>query len=158
MGQGTINESSLDLAAGAPKMRQPFVVKAIKGAENGQFSRRSQNVLFPLCGLSGPLAPLGGNFETGEMNPIGMIFFALMGLYGLAVIIPGIALFIRRLHDINQTGWIYLGLVVASLIPFINLLASIAQIVIACIPGTVGPNKYGPDPKNPGAMAADTFV
>jgi uncharacterized membrane protein YhaH (DUF805 family) len=127
-------------------------------------SRRSEYwwvVLFNLIvfGVLAALAfGLGGNFETGEMNPIGMIFFALMGLYGLAVIIPSIALFIRRLHDINQTGWIYLGLVVAGFIPFINFLASIAQIVIACIPGTVGPNKYGPDPKNPGAMAADTFV
>ena len=64
----------------------------------------------------------------------------------------------RRLHDINQTGWIYLGLVIAGFIPFINFLASIAQIVIACIPGTVGPNKYGPDPKNPGAGNADVFA
>ena len=64
----------------------------------------------------------------------------------------------RRLHDINQTGWIYLGLVIASVIPVIGFIASIAMIVIACIPGTKGPNKYGPDPLNPGAGAADTFV
>ena len=45
-----------------------------------------------------------------------------------------------------------------SMIPGVGLIASIASIVIACIPGTVGPNKYGPDPKNPTAGAADTFV
>ena len=101
---------------------------------------------------------LGGNFETGEMNPLGMLFFGIGGLYGLAVIIPSIALYVRRLHDINQTGWIYLGLIVASMIPVIGLIASIATIVIACIPGTKGPNKYGPDPLNPGAGAADTFL
>jgi len=101
---------------------------------------------------------LGGvNLETGEMGPLGGIFIGLLVLYGLAIIIPSIALFVRRLHDINQTGWIYLGLVIAGLIPFINFLASIAQIVIACIPGTAGPNKYGPDPKNPSA-SADVFV
>lgn len=101
---------------------------------------------------------LGGvNFETGQMGPLGFLFVGVLVLYGLAIIIPSIALFVRRLHDINQTGWIYLGLVIAGFIPFINLLASIAQLVIACIPGTAGPNKYGPDPKNPGA-AADVFV
>ncbi|MCA8902542.1 MAG: DUF805 domain-containing protein [Hyphomonas sp.] len=101
---------------------------------------------------------LGGmNFRTEEVSPLGFILIGLIGIYGLATIIPSIALFVRRLHDINQTGWIYLGLFIAGLIPFIGMLASIAQIVIACIPGTVGPNKYGPDPKNPGA-SADVFA
>jgi len=108
--------------------------------------------------LGGLAIGLGGNFETGDMNPIGMVLFGVLGLYYLAILIPSIALFVRRLHDINQTGWIYLGLVVASIIPVIGLIASIAMIVIACIPGTAGPNKYGPDPKNPGAGAADTFI
>ncbi|MEZ5997677.1 MAG: DUF805 domain-containing protein [Hyphomonas sp.] len=101
---------------------------------------------------------LGGmNMNTEEISPIGMILIGIIVLYGLAVLIPSIALFIRRLHDINQTGWIYLGLVIASFIPFLGLLAGIAGIVICCIPGTAGPNKYGPDPKNPGA-AADVFA
>ena len=108
--------------------------------------------------LGGIAFALGMNFDSGEMNPIGFILFGVLGLYCLAIVIPGIALFVRRLHDINQTGWIYLGLVVASMIPVIGLIASIAIIVIACLPGTVGPNKYGPDPKNPTAGAADTFV
>ena len=108
--------------------------------------------------LFGLAMALGGDFESGEMSPIGMLLFGIIALYGLAVFIPSIALYVRRLHDINQTGWIYLGLIVASVIPVIGLIASIASIVIACIPGTVGPNKYGPDPKNPGAGAADTFI
>ncbi|WP_291077698.1 DUF805 domain-containing protein [Hyphomonas sp.] len=125
-------------------------------------SRRSEYwwvVLFNLIVslvLVGLAFALGGNFESGELSPIAMILFAVFGLYMLAIILPSIALFVRRLHDINQTGWIYLGLVVASLIPFIGFIASIAMIVIACIPGTVGPNKYGPDPK--GGVAADTFA
>lgn len=101
---------------------------------------------------------LGGvNFETGEMGPLAYVVFGLLGLYALGILVPSIALFVRRLHDINQTGWIYLGLVLLGFVPLIGLLASIAQIVIACIPGTVGPNKYGPDPKNP-AGSADVFV
>jgi uncharacterized membrane protein YhaH (DUF805 family) len=102
---------------------------------------------------------LGGiNMNTEEISPLGMILIALLVIYGLAIFIPSIALFVRRLHDINQTGWIYLGLVVASVIPFVGMIASIAMIVIACIPGTKGPNKYGPDPANPTAGAADTFI
>lgn len=105
------------------------------------------------------LGVLGGfNPETGAMGPLGFVFVGVMFLYGLGIIIPSIALFVRRLHDINQTGWIYLGLVIAGFIPLINFVASIAQIVIACIPGTVGPNKYGPDPKNPTAGSADIFA
>lgn len=107
--------------------------------------------------LGGLAVALGGNFETGEMSPIAGILFGLLGLYGLGILLPSIALYVRRLHDINQTGWIYLGLIVASMIPFIGLIASIAMIVIACLPGTQGPNKYGADPKG-GAPAADTFV
>ena len=102
---------------------------------------------------------LGGfNPETGEMGPLAFVFIGILGLYSLAILIPSIALYVRRLHDINQTGWIYLGLIIASMIPFIGFIASIAQIVIACIPGTVGPNKYGPDPKNPAAGSADIFA
>ncbi len=112
---------------------------------------------FIVGGVLGGLAfALGGNFETGDINPIGMVLFGILALYVLAVIIPGIALYVRRLHDINQTGWIYLAIVVASAIPLIGLLASIASIVIACLPGTVGPNKYGPDPK--GGVSVDTFA
>ena len=102
---------------------------------------------------------LGGiNMRTEEVSPLGFILIALVAIYVLAIIIPGIALFIRRLHDINQTGWIYAGLVVANFVPVLNMIAGIAAIVIACIPGTKGPNKYGPDPLNPTAGEADTFV
>lgn len=113
-----------------------------------------------LIGLVGGilLAVLGGGDGSGEINPIGFIIVALLGLYMLAIIIPSIALFVRRLHDINQTGWIALGLYICTIIPIINLLAAVAQIVIGVLPGTAGPNKYGPDPKGPAAAAAEVFV
>jgi uncharacterized membrane protein YhaH (DUF805 family) len=102
------------------------------------------------------LAVLGG-YGSGDINPIGMILIGILAIYVLAIIVPSIALFVRRLHDINQTGWIALGLYILGVVPIVGLLTSIAQIVIGVIPGTVGPNKYGPDPKNP-AAAADVFV
>ena len=89
----------------------------------------------------------GDPFEN--VGALGMLSFGLMGLYFLAAIIPGIAVAVRRFHDINVTGWAYLGLTLASMIPFIGFIASIAFLVMMLLPGNQGSNQYGPDPKNP---------
>lgn len=61
-------------------------------------------------------------------------------LYSLAVIIPSIAVGVRRLHDTGRSGlWILIGLV-----PFIGWLV---LLVFYVIDGERGPNQYGPDPK-----------
>lgn len=101
--------------------------------------------------LAGILGSIGASSDGP--GPLAYLVFIVLVLYALAVLIPGIALTVRRLHDVNITGWILL----AALILFIGSLVGIAVFVISLIPGTAGPNKYGPDPKNPG-MAADTFV
>jgi uncharacterized membrane protein YhaH (DUF805 family) len=60
-------------------------------------------------------------------------------LYELCVLLPGLAVGMRRLHDINRSGWwILMGL--------IPILGWIALIYWYCRPGDVGPNDYGPDP------------
>lgn len=56
-------------------------------------------------------------------------------IYNLAVIIPAIAVAVRRMHDVNKSGWY-------ALIPIYNL-------ILAFTEGTKGPNDYGPDPKAP---------
>ncbi|MFL5728583.1 MAG: DUF805 domain-containing protein [Cytophagaceae bacterium] len=59
-------------------------------------------------------------------------------VYTLAVLLPSIGVAIRRMHDVDKSGWYVL-------IPFYNF-------VLACTEGTRGDNEYGPDPKeNPGA-------
>lgn len=83
---------------------------------------------------------LGGLFYVGA---------GLLGLYGLAVLIPSIAVAIRRLHDRDMSGWWLLGFIVGSMIPFVGFVASIAMLVIMLLPGTPGPNRFGPDPKDP---------
>jgi len=98
-------------------------------------------LIIPALGVIGTMAETGAEPGAGTL-----LSFLPIGIFVLAILIPSIALFVRRLHDINQTGWIYLGLVIFSLIPVVGMLSSIAQIVIACIPGTDGPNKYGEDP------------
>ena len=67
-------------------------------------------------------------------------FGLLSGLYGLAVLIPTLALWVRRLHDIDRTGW-------WLLINLVPLVGTIVLLVFALTPGTPGSNQYGPDPK-----------
>jgi uncharacterized membrane protein YhaH (DUF805 family) len=51
----------------------------------------------------------------------------------LCLFLPGLAVAIRRMHDVGKSGWFYF-------IP-------IYDIVLAATAGNTGPNKYGPDPK-----------
>ena len=65
---------------------------------------------------------------------------ALEVLYSLAVLIPSLAVAVRRLHDTNRSGW----WIFISLIPLIGL---IIFIVFAVQDSTPGANRYGPNPK-----------
>ena len=61
-------------------------------------------------------------------------------LYSLAVLVPAIAVSIRRLHDIGLPGlWVLL-----ILIPFLNLLLALIFLTRDSQPGS---NEYGPNPK-----------
>jgi uncharacterized membrane protein YhaH (DUF805 family) len=62
-------------------------------------------------------------------------FALLYSAYSLAVLIPGIAVAVRRMHDVDKSGWFIL-------IPIYNL-------ILACTEGTQGPNRFGSDPKRP---------
>ncbi|MDL2223732.1 DUF805 domain-containing protein [Bacteroidales bacterium OttesenSCG-928-M06] len=65
----------------------------------------------------------------------------IYSLYGLAILLPSLAISVRRLHDINKSGW-------WLLISFIPLIGGIWLLVLLCTAGTVGSNQYGSDPKN----------
>jgi uncharacterized membrane protein YhaH (DUF805 family) len=58
-----------------------------------------------------------------------------------------IATSVKRLHDTGITGWAYLMV----FIPFVGGLLSL--IVMGCLDGTMGPNKFGPSPKFPDVTA-----
>lgn len=76
---------------------------------------------------------------------LGLIFLILLVVYALAILVPGIAVVVRRLHDQGKPGvWFLIG--------FIPFIGGIWLLVLMCLPGTVGPNMYGPDPKDPNAL------
>lgn len=67
-------------------------------------------------------------FPDSEVSPLNAIA-------GLIVLLPSIAIGVRRLHDIDRTGWWYL-------ICF-TIIGVIVLIYWACQPGTPGPNRFG---------------
>jgi uncharacterized membrane protein YhaH (DUF805 family) len=71
-------------------------------------------------------------FNTTGVNPIG-------SLLSLATFLPTLAVLIRRLHDIDRTGW-------WALLLLIPLVGAIVLIYWACLRGTVGTNRFGSDP------------
>ncbi len=60
-------------------------------------------------------------------------FIGVMGIYSLAVLIPGFAVGVRRMHDVGKSGWF--------------IFIPIYGLILACTEGTKGDNEYGADPK-----------
>ena len=74
--------------------------------------------------------------------------FAIYGfvIFGLVNFLPKIMLEIRRFHDLGQTGWFTAGFLILSFLPVFGVLISIGKLIWFAMPGTQGPNQYGPDP------------
>lgn len=65
----------------------------------------------------------------------------LLVIFGLAVLIPGLAVTARRLHDTGRTGW----WILIGLVPLVGAIVLLVFIVGDSQPG---PNAYGPPVKN----------
>ncbi len=68
-----------------------------------------------------------------------LIGYVLMIIYGLAVLVPSIAVVVRRLHDTGHSGWWYL-------ISFVPYVGGIVLFVFLLLASTPGDNVYGPNP------------
>ena len=64
----------------------------------------------------------------------------LSGLYWLAILVPSLAVGVRRLHDTGRSGWWLL----ISLVPVVG---GLVLFVFTVLDGDPGPNAYGPSPK-----------
>jgi uncharacterized membrane protein YhaH (DUF805 family) len=73
-----------------------------------------------------------------DLNPVAI----LVGIYGLAVMIPYLAVAVRRLHDTDHSGW----WLFIALIPFIGFIILLIFLVRDSDPNT---NQYGANPKLP---------
>jgi uncharacterized membrane protein YhaH (DUF805 family) len=81
-------------------------------------------------------------FGTGRNGSIGIV----SAIVSLALLLPSIAVEVRRLHDLDRSGWWLL----LALIP---LIGAIILIVWFCMPGTPGANRFGEPPQTAGRMA-----
>lgn len=81
---------------------------------------------------------ISGNTGTASemVAAIPILFFVL---FWFAVLIPGIAVRVRRFHDQGQSGWMYL----LRLIP---LVGGLVIIIFMCLEGERGANRFGPSP------------
>ena len=122
------------------------------------------------------MALIGSGTDTADGGVfaalgIGIILLYLLAMVlSLAIIVPDLAVTVRRLHDSGRTGkWllapiapIALGVVISvigaalqstalaligGLVVLLAFVGVIVLLVFMFIPGTIGPNRYGPDPK-----------
>jgi uncharacterized membrane protein YhaH (DUF805 family) len=82
---------------------------------------------------------LSGNSDSP--NVIVIIAGILLVLAVLGFFLPDLAVLVRRLHDVNSSGW----LILITIIPIIGIIGAIVLFVMTIMPGTVGPNTYGPE-------------
>ena len=126
-------------------MRMPFTIAVQNCLSNYvTFSGRAQRseywwfVLFAaLTSVAAMILDnlLGLTWDTVGDGPI-------QTLAGLALLLPGISVAVRRVHDLDRTGW----WVCIFLIPIIGV---IIFLFFACRRGTDGANRFGPDPLRP---------
>ena len=135
-------------------------------------------VSFVFVGSLGGLAASGAEPSAGMASLFGGAGLFIL-LFWLALLIPTIAVQVRRLHDTNRSGWwigafyllyaVYMvfamgavfsaaagavdpeasgmGMLAgAGIFGIIMLIYTIVLLVFYCLPGTRGPNRFGPDP------------
>ncbi|MDB4607808.1 DUF805 domain-containing protein [bacterium] len=115
-----------------------YYLKALKNYANfSGRARRKEYWLFTLWNIVIYfvlliLGAMGGFLPEGAEVALG-------GLYMLAVFIPGLAVFVRRMHDTGRSGWWFL----LNFVPF----GAIVVIVFLAQDSNPDANKYGENPK-----------
>jgi uncharacterized membrane protein YhaH (DUF805 family) len=103
-------------------------------------------VLFALFYMLGSFSPSDTGAPSAMMWPMMIVFI----VFGLGLIVPALAVQVRRFHDQDKSGWF----VLLGLIPYVG---GLIVLVFMCLPGTPGPNRFGPDPLGGTGDLAQTF-
>lgn len=90
------------------------------------------------------LAATGGENGGIPAMAVALVFALVM----LGLLVPSVAVAVRRLHDTGMSGWwLFIG--------FVPLLGAAALFIFYVIDGTRGDNRFGPDPK---ALVGDSLL
>jgi len=110
-------------------------------------ARRSEYWYFTLCNfliimvlLSPMIFSLIITQDNSEPPFLFYVSLVLIIIYQLAILIPTLAVSVRRLHDSGKSGWYYL-------VNFIPYVGGIIFLVLACIDSEDYANKWGENPK-----------
>ena len=120
-----------------------WYVKVLK--QYADFSGRARRKEYWMFVLFNILIAVG--IAIVEAVLLGLTMGVLSMIYALAVLLPGLAVTVRRLHDTGRSGW----WVLISLIPFIGV---IVLLVFMATDGEQGTNQWGPNPKAMSSAAA----
>lgn len=106
-------------------------------------ARRKEYWMFVLFNfIFAIVAMILDNILGTAIENVGYGFFYI--LYALAVLIPSLAVAVRRLHDVGKSGW----WIFISLIPIVGV---IWLLVLLVTNSESGDNQYGPNPKEKAA-------
>ncbi|MBQ3806180.1 MAG: DUF805 domain-containing protein [Prevotella sp.] len=86
------------------------------------------------------------NALTAQAEAADSTFMMLMivcGIVGLVLLLPGLGVACRRLHDIGKSGWWLL----LALVPLVNCIFAIVILIWTIKDGAKETNQYGPSPK-----------
>lgn len=78
--------------------------------------------------------------DAVDLVPIVPVVDGLSSLVALILLVPGLAVAVRRLHDVGMSGWWLL----IGAVPFIG---AVILVIFFAQPGAVGPNRFGLDPR-----------
>ena len=117
-----------------------WVIKVLKQyADFGGRARRQEYWMYSLFYFIFAVVVMILDNALGLAQP-DLGYGPLYGLYVLALLIPSLAVFVRRLHDTGKSGW----MILVSLIPIIG---AIWLLILMCSDSQPGVNKWGPNPK-----------
>lgn len=113
-------------------------------------ARRTEYWMFVLFNLIFGIVAMGIDNALGitfkftniDGSPLPFFYGYIYALYCLVVLVPGLAVSVRRLHDVGKSGWMML----ICLIPFIG---AIWLLILFCTDSQDGANKWGENPKQP---------
>jgi uncharacterized membrane protein YhaH (DUF805 family) len=138
-------------------------------------SRRKEYWLYTLFIFIVGMIIAGIEEALGIARMIAGIYGPASALLAAATLIPGLAVAVRRLHDIDRTGWwllleipiygfVVFGAASATGFPlletgegvalvlagFVSMIIAALVLLVFCVTdGTQGPNRFGSDPKDP---------
>ncbi|MEZ4874660.1 MAG: DUF805 domain-containing protein [Flavobacteriaceae bacterium] len=81
--------------------------------------------------------------SMGDNSTLFILLMVPLILFALALLVPSIAVAVRRLHDTGKSGWWYL----IGVIPVVSYIGGIVLLVFYCMDSNPGSNQYGPNPK-----------